>query len=162
MRRVVESAALTDRGVDDRLIPVRRVALCILWRGRSILVGRGYDATKEQSFFRPLGGGIEAGETPAAAIVREIREEIGREARLTGRIGVLESRFIYEGQPRREVAEIFEAELVGPPPALVVTDEGWTPTWIDLDNLASDCPLYPLGLVELLGSRYGGRASLND
>ncbi|MEX2081522.1 MAG: NUDIX domain-containing protein, partial [Dehalococcoidia bacterium] len=67
-----------------------------------MLVFRGYDAVKEQAFYRPLGGGIEFGETAEEAVIREMREEIGAETRVMRHLMTVENLFTYEGQPGHE------------------------------------------------------------
>src|SRR5512140_776252 len=55
---------------------LRPLALCVLPSGSRILVGEGRDLVKGQTSDRPLGGGIEFGESSEAAIAREIRQEL--------------------------------------------------------------------------------------
>ena len=68
----------------------RRIAICLIWWNGSLLVGQGYDRIKKQRFYRPLGGQLEAGETAAQAVVRELLEELGQEVELTRRLGGVE------------------------------------------------------------------------
>ena len=55
---------------------IRVIAICIFRRNNRILVFEGFDAVKSSPYYRPLGGGIELGETSEAALIREIGEEI--------------------------------------------------------------------------------------
>ena len=55
---------------------IRVLALAVLlWRDH-LLCAEGYDTVKQQTFFRPLGGGVEFGERAELAAVRELREEL--------------------------------------------------------------------------------------
>jgi 8-oxo-dGTP pyrophosphatase MutT (NUDIX family) len=57
--------------------PVRRGAVAVLVRGERLLVIRRSRWVIAPRAFCFPGGGIEAGETEAAALVREIQEELG-------------------------------------------------------------------------------------
>jgi len=57
---------------------VRPLAICVVRRGDEILVSEGYDASKQQRYYRPLGGAIDFGETGQAAAARELQEEIAK------------------------------------------------------------------------------------
>jgi hypothetical protein len=41
---------------------IRPLAICVFSQNGKILVCEGYDATTSDTFYRPLGGGIEFGE----------------------------------------------------------------------------------------------------
>jgi len=63
------------------------------------------------------GGAAEPGESPEATVGREVREELGRAVRLTGRIGEAVQRF-YAGSEQRwyeMTAVFFRGELDGEP-----------------------------------------------
>lgn len=55
---------------------IRPIVLGIARRGNKILVSEGYDKSKNQTFYRCLGGGIEFLETSQEALKREFKEEI--------------------------------------------------------------------------------------
>jgi hypothetical protein len=40
---------------------IRALALGIIWRGKELLVAEGYDPSKRQTHYRPLGDGVEFG-----------------------------------------------------------------------------------------------------
>jgi NADH pyrophosphatase NudC (nudix superfamily) len=56
---------------------VRPLAIGVFRHKGRILAAEGYDRVKKQTFYRPLGGKIEFGETGAEAVARELLEEIG-------------------------------------------------------------------------------------
>lgn len=90
---------------------IRPIAICLFRHGDRILVSEGFDTVKQSYFCRPLGGGIEYGESSRAAIVREIREEVGVEIEHLQLLGVLENIFMYEGQLGHEIVFVFDAEF---------------------------------------------------
>lgn len=90
---------------------IRPIAICLFRKGNQILLSHGFDTVKQILYYRPLGGGIEFGETSEAAIVREIREELGVEAENLRLIGVAENIFNYEGEPGHEIVFIFDGEF---------------------------------------------------
>ncbi len=131
----------------------RPLVLGIFRRGRLVLVGEGHDRVKGSSFYRPLGGQIEPGETAQQALVREMREELGDEIHSVRHLGELDNRFVFEGRPGWEQVQVLEAEFVAAdaPRMGSVEAEGWNLRWVDPDGL--DLPLYPDGLAELLRLR---------
>jgi ADP-ribose pyrophosphatase YjhB (NUDIX family) len=140
---------------------IRVLAIGVFRAGDRILVARGLDPTTGERFYRPLGGRVEFGERAEAALGREIAEELGGtigDARL---LGVLETLFEYDGQPRHEIVFVFDARFGDPSwydrTELTVTEAGtgWEPArWISIDVLASSAErLVPEGLMALLRSQ---------
>jgi ADP-ribose pyrophosphatase YjhB (NUDIX family) len=80
--------------------------------GDRILVSRDYDSVEQDYYYRPLGGGIEFGETSRDAIVREIREELGAEIEDVRWLGTLENIFTLEGERGHEIILVYDATFV--------------------------------------------------
>ena len=118
---------------------IRVLALCVFRAGDRILVSHVVDARAGARYHRPLGGGVEFGETAAAALRREMREELGAEVTDLALLGVLENLFTYEGEARHEVVFVFDARLADAAlyarDALPVTEEGdgWSDArWVEI------------------------------
>lgn len=135
---------------------IRPVALAVPRRGSDILVFEARDATKNETFYRPLGGGIEFGETAEAALRREMREELAVEIDDVHLLGVLENLFHAFGRDGHEIvfvfgcrvsdAAIYERDVVGE----VLDDPGTRVLWRPLDSFTARAPLYPAGLTKML------------
>lgn len=136
---------------------IRAIAICIFRRGDRILVNQGYDPTRQLHFCRPLGGGIDFGETSTAAVVREICEELGVEMTDPKLLGVLESIYVYNGNPGHELVFVYDGQFVDEglyDQAVLKAVEGdqtFEAHWRSLDELKSGDPLLvPEGLWTLL------------
>jgi hypothetical protein len=57
---------------------IRPIVICLFRRESRILISEAYDSSKGEYFCRPLGGVVEFGEHSREAMLREIREELGR------------------------------------------------------------------------------------
>jgi 8-oxo-dGTP pyrophosphatase MutT (NUDIX family) len=139
---------------------IRCVAICAFRRSDRILVVEDYDSVKQQTFYRPLGGGIDFGETSAAAVIREIREEIGAEVVDLECIGTVENIFTYNGVARHELVQIYDGRLADEAlylaqsiPGVESDGEPMRVIWKSLDSFSETTPLYPDGLLELLRER---------
>ena len=87
---------------------IRAVALSVIKnQNGQILLEPAYDTTKEEKFYRPLGGGIEMGETGSACIKREVMEELGVNVTTGERLCVIENIFTYEGQPGHQIMLVY-------------------------------------------------------
>ncbi|MGI8978378.1 MAG: NUDIX hydrolase [Pirellulaceae bacterium] len=136
---------------------IRVIAICLFRRDEEILVTEGFDTANNQRYARPLGGGVELGETSEQTIVREIREELGAEVRELKLLGVLENLFELEGRQQHEVVFVYDGqfadrslyELVEIP----LLDGGWKTggIWRPLDWFNELCPLVPVGIEQLVG-----------
>lgn len=138
---------------------IRPIALAAVRRGDDLLVYEGKDRVSGGRIFRPLGGGVEFGETAVAAVHRELREELGAELTNTELLGVLENVFTWEGRPHHEIAFIFGADLLDRSlyerdklGKILDADEevSWQPLSL-FTQLSPPAPLLPPGLLGLLG-----------
>jgi 8-oxo-dGTP pyrophosphatase MutT (NUDIX family) len=137
---------------------IRVLALAVIRRGDAILVAEGRDDVKQQAFYRPMGGGIEFGETGEQAAVREICEETGEVVTVLRYLGTLENIFTYNGQAGHEICRVYEAVFASEAAYQRETLEGtdddehlFTARWMPLDDFRRGAaPLYPDGLLDLL------------
>ncbi|AGK79143.1 hypothetical protein SFUL_4242 [Streptomyces microflavus DSM 40593] len=123
--------------VDDpaAVPPVRVRAGAILIRDGHVLLIRFQDPDEDGPYYEIPGGGVEAGETPEEAAVRELREETG----LLGSVGREVAR-VWKGG-RYEHYFLMTAEgRIGPPETL--DTYGGTPVWIPVAELPAT-PLWP-------------------
>ena len=137
---------------------IRVVALALVRRPgtRQILVFEGSDPTRDLRHRRPMGGGVEFGETSAEAVVRELYEELGVRATSHGIVGTFEAIFTYGGVPMHEIAIVHEVSLDDPAAydldVLADVELGAEPgIWHDLDDPPPGVWLFPTELADLLG-----------
>ena len=140
---------------------IRVLAIALFRAGDAILVAGGRDPVTGSTYFRPLGGGVEFGESAEEAVRREIREELGAEVTDVVRVGVLENRFAYAGRPRHEIVFVLDARFADPSLAgraeLPVAEGGWDPArWMPLAAFRSGAArLVPEALLALLDDAPG-------
>ena len=139
---------------------IRPLAICVFHRNGRILVSKSYDQVKHETFYRPLGGGIEFGETSAQAVEREIQEEIGAKVTKLRLLGTLENIFTYLGAPGHEIVQVYDAEFVDQAlyksASIPGTESNGQPletVWQGLESFSAKMPLYPNGLLALLHSK---------
>lgn len=138
---------------------IRPIAICIFHHQGKILVNQFHDNVKQQTLFRPIGGGIEFGETSAQAIERETREELDLSIGDLSLIGTLESIFTYAGKRGHEIVQVYDATFDNPDvyekPWLEGQEsngETFRAVWCDSSDFSSASPLVPEGLYDLLKS----------
>ena len=115
----------------------------------------GYDSVKDQSFYRPLGGGIEFGELGTETVVRELMEEIGAIVLEPRYLFTIENIFVHEGRPQHEIALIYDGQFADESFYRIETIEGKEANgepikavWRSLTEFGDgDPPLYPTGLL---------------
>ena len=98
------------------------------------------------------GGHIEFRETARQALVREIREELGREAVAGEFLAVAENAFVQKGEAHCEINLVFRLEIpaLAAPPEVPEAAEAWIAfRWIPFEAEAMrEAKLLPAHLVE--------------
>jgi len=90
-------------------LSIRNIAICKIEKDDHIFVLEGYDPKKDETFYRPIGGGIEFGELAKEAAVREFQEELNTNIVVGGNFQVFENIFEFNGKPGHEVVFILDA-----------------------------------------------------
>lgn len=139
---------------------IRPIAICVFLRENKILVTEGRDPVKVETFYRPLGGGIEFGESSEETVRREIMEEIDVEVddESLRYLGALENIFMFNGSPGHEIVLVYDGGLKEPEwyqQAVIwgkeANGEDIRSVWKDLDEfITGKSILYPTGLVKML------------
>lgn len=139
---------------------IRPLAICVFRYNGCILVAEGYDAVKNEKFYRPLGGGIEFGEPSTKTICRELLEEIQVEVdpHSLRYLGAVENIFTYLGEPGHEIVLIYDGALKDrwfyDQAVIHGKEDGGTEfraVWKNIDEFgAGKAILYPTGLLEMI------------
>lgn len=131
---------------------IRPIVLGLAKKDNKILVGKGYDKVKNQTFYRALGGGIEFTETSKDAIVREFKEEINADIIL---LDVSENIFTYKGNYGHEIVFIYSIDIPEKfyKEKYLIKDDSseYTAIWVDIDDFKSGNKiLYPDDFLKYL------------
>lgn len=155
-----------DVGADG--LPYRRAARVILVdNANRLLLVRGHDpAEPARHWWFTLGGGIDPGESPAQAAVREVREEAGLELVAADLIGPVLTRsavFDFFARTVRQDEEFYFARTSDAAP---VATHGWTAIerefldevrWWSLPDLARvEVEVFPFDLAAMTASLLTG------
>ena len=139
---------------------IRVISICLFTREDRILVFEGYDTVKETPYYRPLGGGVEPGETTVETIRREIREEIDQEITDLRLLNVIESIFTVDGRVGNEIVFFYDGIFVDGSvyqrsSMTVHEDNGERARalWRSLDSFDGHHRLVPERLMDLLRDR---------
>jgi 8-oxo-dGTP pyrophosphatase MutT (NUDIX family) len=136
---------------------VRPVAIGLLRDGDRLLVAEVPNDDGSVKGWRPLGGGIEFGETAEAALRREFREELGAEIEVTGPPMIFENLYDHAGHVGHEIIFAFPIRLldeaVGAERRFQIRDNDavvWV-EWIETRRFQAGDVLLPAALGALLG-----------
>lgn len=98
------------RGILGRKI--RPLALALIQNPKGqFLFHKGHDRVKGEYFYRPLGGGIEFGESGKIAVEREILEELNQETHVSELRASFENIFTFEAHKGHEIIMLFAADF---------------------------------------------------
>jgi 8-oxo-dGTP diphosphatase len=128
-------------------------AACVCFDGENVLVMRRHKGDRDYSVLP--GGGVEPGEEPAAAAVRELEEE-------TGLRGCVIRHLISIDHPDRTAhyyllrAVVGPMTLGGPEAAIQSTDNRYSPEWIPISSV-EDEPIVPMDVRAIIRDAYAAR-----
>lgn len=106
------------------------IARAVILRDGQLLVAR--QRGKSWSFLP--GGHVEPGDRVEVALVRELGEELGTEAKIAGFVGAVEHGYIEDGTTHHEINLVFEADITDTEPAS--QEDHLEFHWLPLDQLA--------------------------
>jgi ADP-ribose pyrophosphatase YjhB (NUDIX family) len=136
----------------------RPVAIAFIRRRDDVLVFDVPDAVKNVVGWRPPGGTIEFGERGSETVVREIREELGVEIRDAVYLGTVENIFTYLGAQGHELVRVYAARFADQRlyerdhfDCIEAHGARFICVWKPIADFRAGVPLYPDGLLELLG-----------
>lgn len=135
---------------------VRVKVVCLFTDDDRLLAIDGFDPTKQQRFWVPVGGGVEFGELSKVAVVREVAEELSAEITDVELLGVLENLFTFDGEAGHEIVFVYDARFVDRSfyqRGTIGGIEGgnpYTAHWINPAFPANGWPLRPHGLADLI------------
>lgn len=103
---------------------IRPLVICVFQQEDTILVAEGYDPVKGDYFYRPIGGGIEFGETSEEALIREMKEELDTAVMGLVYLGTLENIFRFNGNIGHEIVRVYDASFTDHSFNKAITFEG--------------------------------------
>lgn len=142
---------------------IRTIAIALIQRPSdgAVLACYGEDLNDGRRFYRPLGGGVDFGESTMDAVRREFREEIGAEVDPVRLVQVVENIFTHRGQIGHEVVFVWECHLRDETfftrDEIAVDENGVTAVahWVHPHRLAVEgIHFYPEELAAYLSTQY--------
>ena len=95
----------------DKYREIRPIVLGLAIRDGKLLVSECYDRTRNLTFYRCIGGGIEFLEKSANALKREFKEEINVDIIVKEYLGMTENIFTFEGRNGHELVLFYSIEI---------------------------------------------------
>ena len=136
---------------------IRNIAICLIEHQGKIFVGEGVDEVKNETFYRPLGGGIEFGETARQTVVREFQEEMQTEIEVGNYLTTFENLFTFNDVTGHEIVLLLSAKFkdkqIYQQNNIQCNEEGtsFIAKWINIEDFLDGSKiLYPTGIVEYL------------
>jgi len=136
---------------------IRSIVICLIENEGKIFVGEGHDDIKSETYYRPLGGGIEFGELAAETAVREFKEEMNTDIEVTSYLHTFENIFTFNGNKGHEIALLVSAKFINKSfyekDEITCNEEGidFIAKWVDKNEfIKNEKILYPVGLSKYL------------
>lgn len=85
--------------------------MCLFQKNGAVLVTKHVDTSKQQAFYRVIGGSIEFYEMSEEGVRREIREELRSEIENLEFIGVKENIFVHNQLRGHEIVFLYKGDL---------------------------------------------------
>lgn len=131
------------------------ISRALITRGSQILLCRNLAAGYH---FLP-GGHVEFGESAAAAVIRELREEGDLDAHAEDCLFVHENTFEVKGKRHHEVNVVFHVKLLDEEPPITSIEPKIALEWVDLATL-HEIDLRPAAMKAwLISGAHGGAAT---
>ena len=139
----------------DKFKEIRPIVLGVVRKDNKLLVSKGYDKSKNQEFYRCLGGGIEFLEKSKDALKREFKEEINIEIEIGKLLGISENIFNYKGKDAHELILFYDAYIKDKDYQekydLVDDDSETEAIWVDINRFRNkELILYPEQIFKYL------------
>lgn len=124
--------------------------MCLIRHEDKLLLSEGYDKTKEEHFYRFLGGSLEFGERLEDGVKREIKEELGCEVENLKLLTVIENIFTFEEKKGHQIVFLYAGDLSNKDlykkEEIHITEDTYEvdAKWVPIKELQEgDIPLYP-------------------
>lgn len=124
-------------------------ALLLIEHEGKLLLNKGYDSIKKETFFRFVGGSLNFGEKAEEAMRREIKEELNSEIENLQFLRVVESIFTYEGEKGHEIIFLYKGDLSNKNIyqqkfISIPDDQNFPAEWVPISDILEDkIILYP-------------------
>ncbi|MDY5993158.1 MAG: NUDIX domain-containing protein [Bacilli bacterium] len=139
----------------DKFKEIRPVVLGIAKKNNKVLVSKGYDKVKNETFYRCIGGGIEFLENSKDALKREYQEELNANIKIEEFLGIFENIFTYNGKNAHELILFYNVSIEDVDYKehyhVVDGDVETDASWIDIDKFINkELKIYPEIVLDYL------------
>lgn len=144
---------------EDSWKHIRPVAVGVPTRagGDEVLVAE-HETPEGETFYRPVGGGVDFNERSDDTVVREFREELDAAFAPERRLAVVENRFEWDAEAHHEIVFVYAGRLVDDERREVDRFTGYEPetgeefpvVWKRVTDFRDGDTLYPEALLDVL------------
>ncbi len=139
----------------DKFKEIRPIVLGLAIKNHKLLVGEGFDKSKNEHFYRCLGGGIAFLEKSSDALKREFSEEVHANIIINDFLGISENIFTYKGKNAHELVLIYSIDIPDEyyqEEYHIIDDKAdYMARWIDIDDFKNKSKiLYPEDIFKYL------------